>query len=57
MRKPLLGPVRQIESIRDLAPFFSGISLASYESIYASGGNIDWEAVEKSIMNDMFDGR
>lgn len=57
MRRPLLGNLRQIESVRDLVPFFSNVSLSSYESVYASGGNIDWEAVEKSIMDDMFEGR
>ncbi|KAF9486392.1 hypothetical protein BDN70DRAFT_822033, partial [Pholiota conissans] len=57
MRRPFLGSLRQIESVRDLVPFFSNISISSYESVYASGGNIDWEAVEKSIMDDMFDGR
>jgi hypothetical protein len=43
--------------MRDLVPFFSHVSISSYESVYASGGNIDWEAVEKGIMDDMFDGR
>jgi len=57
MRRPLLGTLRQIESMRDLVPFFSNVSLSSYESVYASGGNIDWEAVENSIMDDMFEGR
>jgi hypothetical protein len=57
MRRPLLNSVRQIDSIRDLLPFFSHVSIASYESVYASGGNIDWEAVEKALMDDMFDGR
>jgi hypothetical protein len=57
MRRPLLNYMRQIESIRDLVPFFSQISVASYESVYASGGNIDWEAVERGLMDDMFDGR
>ncbi|KAF8963955.1 Dopey, N-terminal-domain-containing protein [Flammula alnicola] len=57
MRRPMLGSLRQIESMRDLLPFFSNISISSYESVYASGGNIDWEAVERSIMDDMFDGR
>jgi hypothetical protein len=28
-----------------------------YESVYASGGNVDWEAVERGLMEDMFDGR
>jgi hypothetical protein len=57
MRRPLLNSIRQIESIRDLVPFFSHISITSYESVYASGGNIDWEAVERGLIDDMFDGR
>jgi hypothetical protein len=57
MRRPLLNAVRQIESIRDLVPFFSNVSISSYESVYASAGNVDWVAVEKGIMEDMFDGR
>jgi len=42
--------------MRDLVPFFSHVSIPSYESVYASGSNIDWEAVEKGIMDDMFGG-
>ena len=57
MRRPLLGSIKQLEAMRDLAPFLSNISISTYESVYASGGNIDWEAVEKSILDDMFDGR
>ncbi|KAF8915027.1 Dopey, N-terminal-domain-containing protein [Mucidula mucida] len=57
MRRPLLNSIRQIESIRDLGIFFSNVSIASYESVYASGGNVDWEAVEQGIMDDLFDGR
>ncbi|KAJ7610904.1 Dopey, N-terminal-domain-containing protein [Roridomyces roridus] len=57
MRRPLLDSVRQIDSIRDLVPFFSSVSISSYEGMYASAGNIDWAAVEKGIMDDMFDGR
>lgn len=57
MRRPLLASLHQIESIRDLASFFSNVSISTYESIYASSGNVDWDAVEKSIMDDMFDGR
>ena len=48
--------IRQIESVRDLVPFFSNVSMASYESLYASNGAVDWEAVQKSLMEDMFDG-
>ncbi|KAJ7269339.1 Dopey, N-terminal-domain-containing protein [Mycena haematopus] len=57
MRRPALNSIRQIESIRDLAPFFSSVSISSYESVYASAGNVDWSAIEKGIMDDMFDGR
>jgi len=57
MRRPLLASLRQIERMRDLVSFFSNISISTYESVYASAGNIDWEAVEKSILDDMFDGR
>ncbi|CCM03665.1 uncharacterized protein FIBRA_05809 [Fibroporia radiculosa] len=57
MRRPMLRALRQIDSIRDLIPFFSGASIASYESVYSSGGNIDWEAVEQGLLEDMFDGR
>jgi hypothetical protein len=57
MRRPLLASLRQIERMRDLVSFFSNVSISTYESVYASAGNIDWEAVEKSILDDMFDGR
>ncbi len=57
MRRPLLNTLSQIDSIRDLVPFFSHVSIASYESVYASGGNIDWPAVELGLMNDLFDGK
>ncbi|KAF5384809.1 hypothetical protein D9615_001099 [Tricholomella constricta] len=57
LRRPMLNSLRQIESIRDLIPFFSNVSITSYESVYASNGNVDWEAVEKGIMDDMFDGQ
>lgn len=57
MRSPSLKSVKQIDSIRDLAPFFSQISILSYESVYASGGLVDWDAVNRSVMDDLFDGR
>ncbi|KAF7302659.1 Dopey-N domain-containing protein [Mycena chlorophos] len=57
MRRPMLNSVRQMDSIRDLMPFFSSVSISSYESVYASGGNVDWAAVEKGLLEDMFDGR
>lgn len=56
-RKPMLNAIRQIDSIRDLIPFFTQVSMASYESVYGSGGNVDWEAVEQGLLDDMFDGR
>lgn len=57
LRRPILKSIRQIDSIRDLFPFFSHVSISSYESVYASSGNIDWEAVEQGVLDDMFDGR
>ncbi|KIM70102.1 hypothetical protein SCLCIDRAFT_1160646 [Scleroderma citrinum Foug A] len=57
LRRPMLNNLRQIDSIRDLISFFSHVSLSSYESLYASAGNIDWEAVEQGILDDIFDGR
>ena len=56
-RKPMLNAVRQIDSVRDLVPFFTQVSMASYESVYGSGGSVDWEAVEQGLLDDMFDGR
>lgn len=53
----MLGSLRQIESIRDLSSFFSSVSITSYESVYASGGNVDWDAIETGLIEDMFDGR
>lgn len=55
LRKPLLSSVDQIQSIRDLLPFFSHISIASYEAMYHCMGNIDWAAVENSLLQDLFD--
>ncbi|KAJ3809392.1 Dopey, N-terminal-domain-containing protein [Lentinula aff. lateritia] len=57
MRRPMLTSTRQIDSIRDLVPFFSSVSITTYESVYASNGSIDWDAIEMGIMDDMFDGR
>ncbi|CDO73123.1 hypothetical protein BN946_scf185007.g177 [Trametes cinnabarina] len=57
MRRPLLQFMRQIDSIRDLVPFFSTASISSYESVYHSGGLIDWQAVEQSLLEDLFEGR
>jgi hypothetical protein len=57
LRRPMLHNLRQIDSIRDLVPFFSHVSIASYESMYASGGHVDWEMVESGLMDDMFEGQ
>jgi hypothetical protein len=53
----MLNFVRHIDSIRDLVPFFSHVSLANYESVYGSRGSIDWKAVEAGLMDDMFEER
>jgi hypothetical protein len=57
MRRPMLNSIRTIDTIQHLVPFFSSISIASYESVYASGGSIDWDAVEDGLIQDMFDGQ
>jgi hypothetical protein len=49
--------MKTIDSIRDLVPFFSSVSISSYESVYASAGSVDWDAVERGLMSDIFDGR
>ena len=56
MRQPLLKGIRQIDSIHDLSMFFSHVSMMSYESVYASGGVVEWAAVEVSLVEDMFTG-
>lgn len=55
--KPLLSSIRQskITSLAALEPFFSRASLANYEAVY-SLGNVDWEAVERSLEADLFEG-
>ena len=53
----MLQSVRQIDSIRDLIHFFSQASIAAYESVYQSWGNVDWDSVETALLEDMFDGR
>lgn len=54
-RRPLLS-ARRIDTIADLQPFFSGVSLSAYESVYNSGGKVDWEAVERRLEKEIFDG-
>lgn len=48
--------IRKIDSIGELEPFFAGVSLAAYESIYDAGGRIDTDAVERTLERDIFDG-
>lgn len=57
MRRPLLSQVRHIGSIHDLVPFFSHVSIASYEGVYHCAGNIDWVGVEEGLLAEMFEGR
>ncbi|EMD42316.1 hypothetical protein CERSUDRAFT_102665 [Gelatoporia subvermispora B] len=57
MRRTLLRSVRQIDSIRDLVPFFAQASIATYESVYNSFGLVDWDAVEQGLLEDVFEGR
>ena len=57
MRRPLLSHVQQIGSVHDLVPFFSQVSIASYEGVYHCAGNIDWAAVEEGLLAEMFEGR
>ncbi|KAM0788392.1 hypothetical protein ACM66B_001530 [Microbotryomycetes sp. NB124-2] len=54
-RRPFLV-ARKIDSIGELEPFFSRVSLASYESIYGNGGRVDVAAVEALLERDIFDG-
>lgn len=56
-KQPLLAGVRSIQSIHDLAPFFSHISIASYEALYACRTNVDWDNVEAGLLEQLFDGR
>ncbi|KAG7099897.1 hypothetical protein E1B28_001698 [Marasmius oreades] len=57
MRRPILNSIHQIDSIRELMPFFSSVSMSTYESVYASYANVDWDVVERGLLEDMFDGR
>lgn len=54
-RRPLLT-MRRIEVIAALEPFFSTVSLAAYESVYRSGGKVDWAAVERGLEADLLEG-
>ncbi|GAA5972409.1 hypothetical protein JCM8115_004327 [Rhodotorula mucilaginosa] len=54
-RRPLLS-ARRITSMVALQPFLRNISVAAYQSLYHAGTRIDWEAVERSLVGDLFDG-
>ena len=56
-RKPLLLGLRHslLTAVADLGPFFSSVSLASYESLYRGGG-VDWSSIESGVCADLFDG-
>lgn len=54
LRRPMLTYTRNVPTIGSLGPFFHHLSLASYESVYASVG-VDWAAVEEGLTSDMFE--
>jgi hypothetical protein len=55
-RRPMLCDVRAatVTTLDALEPFFSRVSMASYEAVYANA-DVDWAAVEASIEQDMFE--
>lgn len=56
LRRPKLT-LRKIEKISDLRIFFSSISLSNFESVCDStSGKVDWEQVEKVLLEDIFEG-
>ncbi|PWN52444.1 hypothetical protein IE53DRAFT_367211 [Violaceomyces palustris] len=54
LRRPMLS-MREVKGIEQLLEFFSSVSINSYESLY-SCDEVDWEVVEESLVNDMFEG-
>ncbi|KAI5481667.1 cellular morphogenesis-related protein [Pseudohyphozyma bogoriensis] len=54
-RQPTLT-LKRINSIAELEPFFTTVSLMAYESIYHSAGKVDIAAVEAQLVADLFDG-
>lgn len=62
-RRPMLHDVKRMERVEELRPFLSHVSLAIYEALYATAGGsvapsyqVDMDAVEESLLRDMFDG-
>ncbi|KDN49150.1 hypothetical protein RSAG8_02503, partial [Rhizoctonia solani AG-8 WAC10335] len=54
-RRPLLGAVRRAERLGDLVPFFSHVSIALYEGVYAGAGP-DTDEIERGLLEEMFGG-
>ncbi|GAA5982369.1 hypothetical protein JCM11641_006959 [Rhodosporidiobolus odoratus] len=54
-RRPLLTS-RRISSMVELQRFFTTVSLSAYEAIYQAGAEVDWDAVERSLQDDLFEG-
>ncbi|KAG8740013.1 hypothetical protein FRC10_004853 [Ceratobasidium sp. 414] len=52
-RRPLLSAVRRVDRLGELLPFFSHVSIALYEGVYA-GGSPDTEAIERGLLEEMF---
>ncbi len=53
-RRPQLYGIRKVLSVADLGPFLTNASLANYEDLYATRGNIDWDLINKDILRDIF---
>ncbi|CAE6407081.1 unnamed protein product [Rhizoctonia solani] len=54
-RRPLLGAVRRTERLGELVPFFSHVSIALYEGVYAGAGP-DTDEIERGLLEEMFGG-
>ncbi|KAG8710253.1 hypothetical protein FRC11_004702, partial [Ceratobasidium sp. 423] len=54
-RRPLLGAVRRVERLGELVPFFSHVSIALYEGVYAGVGP-DMDEIERGLLEEMFGG-
>ncbi|KAG8967964.1 hypothetical protein FRC03_008985 [Tulasnella sp. 419] len=64
LRQPTLGALHSINSITELTPFVSSISIATYENIYRSAlrtpgsgvEGVNWAIVEQILAEEMFEG-
>ena len=54
-RRPLLGAIRRADRLGDLVPFFSHVSIALYEGVYAGAGP-DTDEIERGLLEEMFGG-